>query len=329
MSRLGVFGKYVAKAAQLCIAALLVELIFSQPARAQISFGSATQLVDNVANQGSPTLIVFSNQLAMYYVNHSNNTIYVDFGLSGSPQSTGIVVYAGDVTDVGAAVLNGQVLISYVAPNLDLEFALSTNGVNFGTPVTPVPSDLGLGSESPYTGFVPSLVSNGSTAYVATVGATTKSVYMASTTDGNTYAPLTGGSVSSFTTISRPMLTMYQSNPWVGFVSTASRRAVVGNAMFSNAPEVGGNVGWENSHRNADYASIALLSDNGILYVYGQDTASSQQLKYMYSNGGSSWTTPVFVGNQMRWTPSLTLFGSTVYLVYQDDGNTNISYRHN
>jgi hypothetical protein len=325
--------KYVARVGQFFIAASLIGTVLSPQARAQISFGSAYRLVDNVANQGSPTIILFNSVLTMYYVNHSNNTIYVDSGLSGSPSSTGIVVDSGELTDVGAAVLNGKVLLSYVSPSNDLEFALSTNGIKFGTAVNPTNSSLGLGSQGPNTAFVPALVSNGTTAYVATVGAN-GSVYMASTTDGNTFTPLvgSGNSVSSNTTISRPSLTMYLGDPWVGFTSNTPgpRQAVVGDATGQDAEEVGGNVSWGNSNRSGNYAGIALLSYNGILYVYGQDTASSQQLKYMYSNGGSSWTAAADVGNQMRWTPSLTLSTSNiVYLVYQDDADTNISYRFN
>jgi hypothetical protein len=319
------FNMFSSKVMSCAVVFLLVLAVFAVSARAQITFGSPVQLVDNDANQGSPFIITFNSQLYMYYVNHTNNTIYVDRGLTGSPSSTGIVVYSPLLTDVGAAVLNGKVLISYVAPDQNLEFALSSNGINFGPPVNPLNSSLGLGNEAPNVGFVPALVSNGSTVYIATVAADNL-VYMSTTTDGNTFTPLNGGSVSSITTISRPYLTIYEGNPWIGYVDS-SRHAVVGNATLNNAPEVGGNIGWENSHRGADYASIALLSYNGLLYVFGQDTASSQQLKYMYSNGGSSWSPASFVGNQMRWTPSLTILGSVVYLVYQDDANTNISYR--
>lgn len=70
---------------------------------------------------------------------------------------------------------------------------------------------------------------------------------------------------------------------------------------------------------------------NGFLYAFGQDPGSSQNLIYIFSdNNGTSWSGPFAAGNQMRWTPSLTVLPSTnaLYLVYQDDGNTNVSYRH-
>jgi len=334
LSIFGSVSKHFAKVGQLLITAVLIGTAFCQQAHAQIlSFSSPIQLVDNDANQGSPTIIVFNSQLVMYYVNHSNNTIYVNFGLSGNPSSTGIVVNSAELTDVGAAVLNGKVLISWVAPDNNLTFALSTNGVNFGAGVVPLNSSLGLGNQGPDVAFVPAVTSDGATAYVATVGAN-HSVYMAYTTDGNSFNPLVGNgiSVSLNTTISRPSLSMYNGAPWVGFTSNTpgSREAVVGNATGTNAMEVGGNISWGNSNRSGNFAGIGLLSYNGILYAFGQDTASSQNLKYIFSNGGSSWSGPYFPGNQMRWTPSLTVSSSNVvYLVYQDDANTNISYRHN
>jgi hypothetical protein len=106
--------------------------------------------------------------------------------------------------------------------------------------------------------------------------------------------------------------------------------AVVGPANAGpGAPAVArGDISWGNNNRDGNYAGIALTISAGYIYVFGQDTASSQNLKYIYSTNDTSWSGPVFPGNQMRWTPSLT--DSSVvalYLVYQDDGNTNISYR--
>lgn len=113
-----VFRKHLSKIALLFIAAVLFGAASSQQASAQtLNFTSPVQLVDNDANQGSPVAIVFNRQVVIYYVNHNNSTIYVDFGLSGNPQSTGIVVWSAEITDVGAAVLNGKVLISYVSPS--------------------------------------------------------------------------------------------------------------------------------------------------------------------------------------------------------------------
>lgn len=330
MSAFGLISRNCAKAILLCMAIALVGTTVSPQAHAQISFGTAFQLVDNDANQGSPTIIVFNGNLLLYYVNHSNNTIFVDFNLSDSPSSTGIVVDSAELTDVGATVLNGKVLISYVATDGNPTFALSSNGINFGAGVTPINSALGIGNQSADSAFVPALTSNGTTAYVATVGAN-HFVYMSKTTDGNTFTPLVGNgvSVSSNSTVSRPSLAMYESVPWVGFTSDTpgTREAVVGKATATNAPEVGGSISWGNSNRSGNYAGIALLSFNGDLYAFGQDTASSQELKYIFSNGGTSWSGPDLTGNQMRWTPSLTVFSTGVYLVYQDDGNTNISYR--
>jgi len=329
-SRISLFSNFLVKAVYFSIAAAFIGTALCQSAHAQISFGGATQLVDNDANQGSPTIIWYKSEPVMYYVNHSNNTIYVDFGLSGNPISTGISVYSAELTDVGAAVLGSQVLISYFEPNQSVAFALSSNGSSFGAPVTPAPSSLGLNG-TPNSSFVPALLADDGSVYVATVG-DTNGVYIASTVDGVNYTPIGQGSVSTCATISRPSLTIYQ-GVWVGYTSSCagSRYAVVGPATSHTLGIATGAVSWGNSNRNGNYAGINLIVYNSALYVFGQDTASSQQLKYMYcSSDCATWSAASDTGNQMRWTPSLILSPSNiVYLVYQDDGNTNISYRLN
>jgi hypothetical protein len=308
-------------------------LSYGNPAQAQIiPFNSPTQLIDNDANQGSPTIVLFGGDLYLYYVNHSNNTIFVDVNITGNPQSTGIVVNSAELTDVGAAVINGTMLISYVGTNNNLEFATSTNGVNFNGGFTPSNQELGLGNVGPNTAFIPALTSNGTTVYVATVG-TNGMVYMSSTTDGGTFTPLNGEgiSVSSDATVSRPSLTIFNGNPWVAFTTNGvGRNAVVGNAVNGSVIPVQTNVSWGNSNRSGNFAGVALFAFDGDLFVYGQDTASSQQLKSIVSSDGNNWSLSTNTGNQMRWTPSLAISSSnTAYLVYQDDGNTNISFRHN
>ncbi len=332
MTLVRVFDKCLVHAAWLSVAALFIGTALCHSAHAQIGFGGATQLVDNVANQGSPTLILFNNQLAMYYVNHSNNTIYVDFGLSGSPQSTGIAVNSAEITDVGAAAFNGGVLISYVLPDEQLAFASSPNGVNSWSIATPSNTSLGLGDIAPdWEEGGSALLSNGATAYVATEG-TNGLVYMSYTENGIDYTPLTNGPVSTYTTVSRPSLAFYNAHPWIGFTTSSNRVAIVGDATTNDIGWNTGDVYWGNSNRNGNFAGLALVvfPVGGKLYVFGQDTASSQELKYIYSSNGTSWSAATDVGNQMRWTPSLS-YGPNgyFYLVYQDDGNTNISWRDN
>lgn len=71
-----------------------------------------------------------------------------------------------------------------------------------------------------------------------------------------------------------------------------------------------------------------MVNWGGYLYVFGQDTASSQDLMYMWNNGsGWSVTHTVSQDIQMRWTPSLAGW-TYLYLVYQDDGDTNITNAH-
>lgn len=343
--------RHLAKIAQLFIVALLLGTALSQQASAQIiSFTSPIQLIDNDANQGSPTIIAFNNQLVMYYVNHSNNTIYVDRGLTGNPQSTGIQVWSAEITDVGAAVLFPcgsftcpTMLLSYVNPNQSATFATSTDGLNFGPGVTPSPSALGVGNQNVYTSLVPAMTSSASfnnraptAALIASVGATDHLVYMSTTNDGQSFSELygTGQAVSNFTTTSRPSLAYWAATGeiLIGFTSNqpGTRVAVVGPADTGpGAPKVvRADISWGNNNRSGNFAGLGLTSFGNVFYVFGQDTASSQNLKYIYTSDGTSWSGPVNPGNQMRWTPSLTGDPNVVFtLVYQDDGNTNISYR--
>jgi len=314
-------------------AAAMIGTALSVPARAQINFNTPIQLVDNDANQGSPTLVEFNGSVALYYVNHSNNTIYVDIGLTGNPQSTGIVVNSAELTDVGAVVLNGDVLISYVSSAGNVTFALSSNGVSFSSGVIPTGSSLGLpGGVSPNTAFIPAMVNDAGTVYVATVSAANNEIYMSKTTNGTTFTPLNSPTqpVDGNPTTSRPSMTLWQGNPWLAFTSGSSRVAIVGNVLVPSSFDQATLSSWGNSNRNSNYAGICLLNyGNTDLYIFGQSTASSQQLLYTVNSGGG-WSTPAQVGNQMRWTPTLILTsGQVVVLAYQDDGNTNISYRSN
>ena len=345
------FRTHLAKIAQLFIVALLLGTALSQQASAQIiPFSPPIQLIDNDANQGSPTIIAFNNQLVMYYVNHSNNTIFVDFGLSGNPRSTGIAVWSAEITDVGAAVLfpcGGftcpTVLLSYVSPNQSATFATSTDGLNFGPGVTPSSFSLGVGNQNVYTSLVPAVTSSASvngraptTAIIASVGAADHLVYLSETADGQRFQEFytTGQAVSNFTTTSRPSLAVWPATNelLIGFTSNqpGTRVAVVGFA--DRGPGVPGpvrtDISWGNNNRSGNFAGLGLVAFGNFFYVFGQDTASSQNLKYIYSSDGTSWSGPVFPGNQMRWTPSLGGFPEVIFtLVYQDDGNTNISYR--
>lgn len=359
MSPLGcrVFRKHLAKIALLFIAAVLFGAALSPEANAQIlNFLPAHQLVDNDANQGSPTVIVGvpggpgNGGLIVYYVNHSNNTIYVD-GLSGTlgnPESTGIPVWSAEITDVGAAIIFPcheatcpEVLIGYVDPNQNASFATSTDGLNFGAGVIPTPTSLGIGNQNPYTQLVPAIALYQQPglftfASVATIGGADHLVYISTTSDGVNFTPLygTGQPVSNYRTTSRPSLAYWASQGLmlIGFTSNdpGTRVAIVGpiNTGPGSPKVTRADISWGNSNRNGNYAGIALTVWQGYIYVFGQDTASSQNLKYIYSNDDSSWSGPQLPGNQMRWTPSLT--DSTQFeltLVYQDDANTDISWR--
>lgn len=330
-SRLNVFDNSLVKVGQFAIAALLITTAMPQQASAQtVSASNPSQLSDNVANQGSPTVIMYGGSAVTYYVNHSNNVIWADVGTDSNNTSTGISVESRYITDVGAAVLGSDVLLSYINTSDQACFALSSNGTSFSSPATPSASALGLPSGvSINYELTPALTSDGTTVYVATVGSDNK-VYTSYTTDGSTFTPLigTGTSVSSLATISRPSLTMYGGSPYVAFTESTYRQAVVGLATSSSLGVVLSGNYWGQNNRTY-YAGLALLSYNGYLYAFGQDTSASQYLRYMYYNG-SSWAGTYVLsylsGIQMRWTPSLVPYSASFnVLVYQDDSNTNIS----
>lgn len=299
-----------------------------------ITFNTPFKLSDNVANQGSPTVALNASgsYYFLYYVNHSNNVIYADPTASGAPVSTGITVYSAELTNVGAAYLNNEVVISYVGTDDHVHFATSTNGETFGNVVTPTSSELGTGSANIAIWCPPTLVSNGSTIYAATVG-TDGYVYISSSTNGQTFAPVVGNgvSVSTYKTVSQPALAMFNGSPWVAFSSLTNRYAIVGNALSTGATFFS-NAVWGNNNRDGHYAGLAMGVANGYLYIFGQDSASSQHLKQAYSSNGSigNWSAVQFNTNiQLRWSPTTWSINNYTYLVLQDDGDTNLSLTSN
>jgi hypothetical protein len=326
-SVLDLFTKYMAKVGQLSMGAALIGAAFCQQGHAQnIGFGSPAQLGDNVANNGSPTIVWFRNQPTMYYVNHSNGLIYVDIGLTGNPQSTGLAAYTagGALCDVGAAVLNGNdLLITYVGTSGTPMAALTANGVNI-TSTANINSTTGFNKI-----FAPTPVAVGSAVEIALVG-TGNLVYLYETFNGTTFGVINSGNpVSSDYTDSRPSLTMFNGQPYIAFTAESLRQALIGPAANPTSASPG--VEWGNNNSSGGYAGIALIAYNNVLYAYGQNTASSQNLIYIYStSGGGSWSGAEGTGIQMRWTPSLMVSPSNIaYLVYQDDNNTNISHAQN
>jgi hypothetical protein len=326
MSTIRVFRKHIAKVGQLAVAALLIGSPLCFQAHAQtINFGSATKLADNVANQGSPTVIYCGGQLAMYYVNHGNSTIYVDAGLTGNFQSTGITVYTGGITDVGASCSGSETLLFYIdgaltpryayssGPNSFHGFyAISTGSSGFNSLFVPTPANAPSGA----TYFV--LVGNNNYIYSYSVIPGESAVYLRQ--------------VSPYATESRPALTLYNGAVYLGFLKAAGAPSVayVGDIFTLSFYEVS-NIEWGNSNHSGGYASIGLVQYGAYLYAFGQDYQSSQHLKYAYSSNGSSWSGPTTMSTQMRWTSSLTVdtASNQLYLVYQDDGDTNISYQYN
>jgi hypothetical protein len=326
MLNLRVFHKYMAKVGHLVIAALPIASALCFQAHAQvINFTSPAQLVDNVANQGSPTIIYCGGQLAMYYVNHGNSTIYVDAGLTGNPQSTGITVYTGGITDVGASCSGSETLLFYITESQTPMHAASSGPNSFNDKYA-----IGTGSSGFNSLFVPTPANapSGPT-YFVLVG-TNNYVYSYSVIPGE--SPVYSERVSPYPTESRPALALYNGAPYLGFLKAAGAPSVayVGDIFTLNFNEVS-NIVWGNSNHSGGYASLGLVQYGGYLYAFGQDYQSSQYLKYAYSSNGSSWSGPTTMSTQMRWTPSLTVdtASNQLYLVFQDDANTNISYQYN
>lgn len=355
-----VFRKLLAKIGLVFIAALLFGTVFCQQASAQLTFtpsNTGFQTGDNIANLGSPTWVQgVPNSIIVYYVNHSDYKIVVDGVGTGlghpqyvfNPQGLQIAVWNAEFTDVGAGVIYPcgsstcpTMLINYVDPSQKVHFLTSTDMVHFTTDVIPNASSLGIGNQSPYPQIVPGLYSaNQATvpAYVATIGGSDHLIYMSDTFDGVNFSELytTGQPVSTYTTVSRPSMVISPTNgdTLIGFTSTAyngARVAVVGPANTGPGAPVPTrpDIQWGNSNRNGNYAGLSLVEYNGHIWVFGQDTASSQDLKYMYAVDSRplSFSAAVFPGNfQLRFTPSTILFNSAIYWIKQDDASTGIAW---
>jgi hypothetical protein len=305
---------------------------------AQITWGSPAELSsDNDANQGSPFILNFNNNLYSYYVNHSNNQLYVDENLGVYQYNIGRTVGTQEITDVQAAEFNGKVYLWYDDQYGGLTLLSSSDGLNFST-VTVQGSygfPAGVGG---YQAVIPSLTVYNGKLWTAIVG-TDRKVYVASSSDGVTFAPPSSSPPTQQLSSSRPSLAVFNSNLYLGFVySTGNGVAYVG-PLFSGStysPRIAAVPGsWANSNRDTNYAGIALQAYQGSLWVFGQSFSSNHYLYEMYTTDGSNYSTPsaVKVNNnnvQLRWTPSAAVNGSGVlYLEFQGNGNTNIYYMNN
>ncbi|MGH9622726.1 MAG: hypothetical protein ACRD4G_00100 [Bryobacteraceae bacterium] len=304
------------------IAAALIGIASCQHLAAQITFGPLIFMgtTEKLANTASPTLITFNGQLYLFYVNSSNSTIYVDVGLTGRPASTGLVVYSGGLSDVGAAVLDGNnILLTYIAPNQVPMAALTPNGTTITSNVAINTASTGFNSL-----FVPTPVAVGPDVFLSIVG-NGNYVYLYETFNGTSFGYL--HQESGYSTISRPAMADGPSGLWIGFTTQTSggRQAIVGPDQALKL--VPGYYCGQNTHDGA-YAGLGLLEYGGAVYAFSQNTLTVQDAQYVFTNnGGASWSGLYEPGNQMRWTPSLTLDGGTVFFIYQDDDNTNMTYR--
>jgi hypothetical protein len=323
--------RFISNRLRYILVAALVAFAGVQLNAQQLTFPNYSALTDNVTNQGSPFLLSTGPQgvdFFLYYVRHGSapNDIMYDLNGGGAPIDTGIASYVGQLGNVSGAILNGQIMISYVNSAQQVEFAISNDGYSGWTYILPSSSELGTGTAGLATWCPPTLVTDptSGTVYIATVG-TDGHVYISSTTDGKTFTPVSGNgvSVSSFQTLSQPALTMWGTTPWVAFTNL-SRDAVVGNALTTNAGLAGGGYAFGNNNANGRYAGLSMTVLNGYLYVFGQSTASSQYLIQIFTSDGTTWGS---FQNQIqeRWSPSVITVGPQVYLAIQDDNNTNIT----
>ncbi|MGH2510475.1 MAG: hypothetical protein ACRDHZ_24125, partial [Ktedonobacteraceae bacterium] len=313
-------GKQLRKLASLPIAAALIGTAICQQGSAQINFGGLIFMgtTETITPNGSPTLTYMqvNGKLYLYYVNRDNSTIYVDVGLTGQPISTGIVVYSGGVTDVGADANFGStgdtILLTYIAPNqVPMAAVLATNGYSIISNVSINTSSTGFNSN-----FVPTPAPYGSSAWgeVAVVG-NGNYVYLYATLDnGQTFGYL--HQISSIPTISRPAIS--QDGVYFGWTNNTSggRNAVFGrDGSMSYIP--GYFCGQNN--RNGAYAGVGLVNYAGGVYVFSQNVLNAQQAQYVFTlNGGASWSGLYQPGNAMRWNPALAFNGGAVFFLYLD-----------
>ena len=313
---------HVTKVPYVAAAALIFGSVLAPIAQAQaIIFGASSQLSDNVIGTGSPTIIWFNNEPVMYYVNHgsSPNLIYADLGLTGRPQSTGIQADSVGPYMLAAAVLNGKVLLAYPNSSGQWMSALSGNGVNFSNFVN-LGATLGAGG-------IGGAITIANTVQLIGLGPG-NTVYTFTTSDGLNY--------SSYNTLhlgstSPPSIALFNGIPYMAIIwyDTSGRRVVYVGPTTATTSNTIPNIYWGNSNSGGIYPGVALVAYGGYLYVFGQNTASSQNLIYTYWNG-SSWSGAVGTNIQMRWEPTLLATPTNqVWLAYQDDNNTNISYAHN
>lgn len=329
------------------------------------------QTGDNIANVGAPMWVyaLVPDEVIVYYINHSDNKIVVD-GVAGTglghpqyvfnSQGLEIAVRTGGFTDVGAAVIYPcgsstcpTMLINYVDPSQNVHFLTSTDMVHFNTDVIPSASSLGIGNQSPYPVLVPGLYSPNDVtktaqcrgcAYVATIGNNDRYVYVSTTSDGINFNPVfpNGQPETTWTALSRPSMVYGPAGQdiLIGFTSSAAgftRVAIIGSIyqQYGLPSYQRSDISWGNSGRSGtgDYAGISLVEYNGNIWVFGQDTASSQYLKYMHQTdsplqpGGGLFQGAVFPGNiQLRYSPSTILFNSAIYWIKQDSASTGVAW---
>jgi hypothetical protein len=288
---------------------------------------------DNTVTTGSPFTYVYSGQFSTVYTNHGSapNIIFQDTnpaGVLGSPVSTGVEGNSqSGLGDVTATQLGSNAYMAYLAYNSNqLKVAVSPNNSVWSTSY-----NFSI-SNANYL-FTPTLIAyNGQLVAAYVVGS---SVYLATSSNGQVFTPLSSSSISSYTTVSRPAMAVLGNTLYVGFTSGSSRTLVIGPAIVGGtyAPNLAAQSStWGNNNTKGVYAGVALLGDvnSNTVWVFGQQTAGTNYLQE--TNGtGTSFPGSVTCGIQLRWTPSVAQFASGGYVMFTfaSDTNQDLWYANN
>jgi hypothetical protein len=309
-------------------------------AQACIPFTSSNEYTQtNLAGTASPFMWQYTNTSgalvsAAAYDDHNTNTLMV--GDLNAPHATGIGINTGGgLGDVTATYFNGTNYLAFLSSSLGtMAITTSSDSINWSSPYALTISGAG-GLNFLYT---PVLQAYNGKIYVAYVQGSGQSerVYLGSSTDGHNWTQI--GAVSSIAPRSRPSMTVYSGNLWMGFtsqgvsgISTAGAPyvgvVVSGSTFAPNLLQQGGT--WGNSNHSGVFAGILILpvSVGGQkLYVIGQGTASSQNLYETGSASGNGMPAGTNCSIQLRYTPTGFTNSGLTSIDFQGDHDTGVWY---
>jgi hypothetical protein len=287
---------------------------------------------DSVVGTGSPFTYTYYNTNSTLYVNHGNAPNYImqdNSGSLNSPSSTGIAVGNGGLGDVTAAQLGTNVYMSYLSTSNVPSIAVSPD--NVGWPTTHPFTVSGGYSANPL--FTPTLIAYNGVLVAAFVYGS--DVYVATSSNGQVFN-VAGIANSSYGTLSRPAMAVLNNNLYLAY-TTSGGTLVIGtiytNGTFSPNLAIQPLSAFGNSKSKNVLAGVALLGDvfSGQMWVFGQETGSSQFMEETYGTGTAFQTAFTCTYAQLRYTPSISQFPGNgfTFIVFQGDHNTNVWYGAN